>query len=289
MIAHGDDSLCDLGKEFNPRAYQDRSVVFYNHRADSAVQQIVGAFRQPNSLRWAIASIFQHRQDSVPCRNWSWRNQLLVALHGHTDARGYCQWKNVGRTVRHGEKAFYILSPLKTLTLDQNIGVEKAVVYGYEGTAVFGFDQTEGEPLPNDGEANPCWIKSLPLHAVVRAWGLRAETFGSEGILPHSSWTDELVRVADRRNEELEELGPCWEGNSVAQLGGAALLHMLGMQHDADLRECWNQIQHHAQHVGKQVIEVCDVVLDRACEALSTVFSAATEIQQATCTVEAAV
>ena len=30
-------------------------------------------------------------------RRWSWRNQLLTALSGYHDARGYRQWQEVGR------------------------------------------------------------------------------------------------------------------------------------------------------------------------------------------------
>jgi hypothetical protein len=263
--------------------------MFYNDRADDAVQQIVDAFRQPNSLPRATASIFHHRQDGVPCRNWSWRNQLLVALHGHTDARGYCQWKNVGRTVRHGEKAFYILSPLNTLAPDQITGVEQAVVYGFEGLAVFGFDQTDGEPLLVKGGTRRRWIEKLTVLAVARVWGLQVKTFGGEGILPHPILTQELVGAADRRNRKYEEPGPCWGSDSVARLGGAALSHMLAIQHDTDLGECWNQIRHHAKQEGKQAIEVCSLVLDRTCEAIATILATATEIQQATSTVEAAI
>jgi hypothetical protein len=58
-------------------------------KAEEAVKDILEAFQNPNKLPGPLAQIFICRKDNVPCRSWSWRNQLLVALHGHSDARGY--------------------------------------------------------------------------------------------------------------------------------------------------------------------------------------------------------
>ena len=77
---------------------------FYGH-ATSVAQQILAQFRA-GSLPKALAPIFLHRGENVPCRKWSWNNQLLVALAGFDDARGVRQWNAVERFVRKGEKAF---------------------------------------------------------------------------------------------------------------------------------------------------------------------------------------
>lgn len=278
--------------------------MFYsNDRADEAVQEILVAFQHPDRLPKPIATIFLHRHDAVPCRNWSWRNQLLVALNGHTDARGYCAWKKVGRTVRHKEKAFYIFSPLTTKKTDEQTGEEKQVAYAWKGTPVFGLEQTDGDPLPNNDDTNQRWIESLPLVAVARAWNLNVEIFDGEGswylgafqprhgitlgVKNLSTWTHELVHAADHHNGKLKELGQHWQSETVAELGGAALLNILGLEHDADLGGCWNYIEHYAKQEHKQVVEVCGLVLERTCEAIATILATATEIQQATSTVEA--
>ena len=80
---------------------------FYR-KAESAASRILEAFRTGN-LPQALAPIFIRRKDNVPCRAWSWSNQLLTALAGHSDARGYRQWQEVGRHVKKGEKSFHIL------------------------------------------------------------------------------------------------------------------------------------------------------------------------------------
>jgi len=54
-------------------------------KAKEAAQAILTLFQNPNDLPKPLASIFTHRKEPIPCRNWSWRNQLLVALHGYKD------------------------------------------------------------------------------------------------------------------------------------------------------------------------------------------------------------
>jgi hypothetical protein len=53
--------------------------------------------------------------------------------------------------------------------VDEKTGDEKKVIYGFKGTAVFGFDQTEGKPLPVGDPAVDGWLQSLPLREVADA------------------------------------------------------------------------------------------------------------------------
>jgi hypothetical protein len=80
----------------------------YRGRAQAVAQEILDAFEQ-GRIPEALAQVFIHRETDSPCNAWSWSNRLLVALHGHHDARGFRQWKKVGRGVRKGEKSFSIL------------------------------------------------------------------------------------------------------------------------------------------------------------------------------------
>ena len=73
-------------------------------------------------------------------------NQLLVALHGHSDARGFRQWQSAGRYVRKGERSFTILSPvLKTREADD--GQKESFLLGFKGTAARRSLGTGGPPL----------------------------------------------------------------------------------------------------------------------------------------------
>ena len=64
-----------------------RKTRFYR-QAKSAAARILEAFQTGNVPK-ALVPIFVRRKDDVPCRSWSWSNQLLTALAGHSDARGY--------------------------------------------------------------------------------------------------------------------------------------------------------------------------------------------------------
>jgi len=141
----------------------------------------VGLFRD-GSVPKALAPIFVRRRDGVPCRRWSWSNQLITALHGYADARGFRQWEQVGRHVKRGEQAFYILAPCtwKVVEQDSETGAEadRVLLYGFRSVPVFGHEQTDGRPLPVYTE-NERFIDGLPLVSVARAWGLNVATYGS--------------------------------------------------------------------------------------------------------------
>ena len=268
---------------------------FYG-KAEESAKVILEAFRNPNSLPKPLAQVFIHRKDNVPCRAWSWRNQLLVALQGHKDARGFRQWEEVGRWVKKGERAFYILSPLSKKVEDAKTGEEKTVIYGFRGTAVFGYEQTNGGPLPPGDPEAVRWVEALPLVGVAKEWGLLVESFNGKGssylgayrhhsgialgVKNLSTWAHELVHAADHRNGKLSELGQHWRKETVAELGGAVLLQILGYPHDADLGGCWKYIQSYAERAGLEVIDACGKVLQRTCEAVALILDTAEALRE---------
>ena len=84
---------------------------FYG-KAEQAANRILELFRKPNELPKAIAPMFIRRKDNVPCRQWSWSNQILTALSGTSDARGFRQWESVNRKVNKGARLFIFLRRL---------------------------------------------------------------------------------------------------------------------------------------------------------------------------------
>jgi hypothetical protein len=149
------------------------SFHFYG-RAHDAASRIVELFKSGEAPK-ALAPIFIRRRDNAPCRAWSWSNQLLTALAGFDDARGFRQWQAVGRNVKKGERAFHILVPLKrTITeRDAESGEDRkrSFVSGFKSAAVFGYEQTDGAALP-DRQDSRRFIDGLPLVSVARHWGL---------------------------------------------------------------------------------------------------------------------
>ena len=263
------------------------------NKAEEAAADIVKAFENPNELPKPLAQVFVNYKDGSPCREWSWRNQLIVALRGHTEARGYRQWEQVGRQVRPGETAFRILSPLAKKVVDEKTEEERTVVYGFRGTPVFGLSQTEGKPLPDQSEDTCRWLNSLPLRNVAEAWGLSVEAYNGRsgeslgayrhgsgielGVENLSTWCHELVHAADDRNGKLK--GKKVSTETVAELGGAVLLSILGYEHEADLGGCWVYIQGYAKREGIDVLAACGAVLDRTCEAVALILDTAEELR----------
>ena len=272
---------------------------FYD-KADESAQVILEAFRNPHRLPKPLAQVFIHRQDNLPCRAWSWRNQLLVALHGYQDARGFRQWQQAGRRVKKGERAFYILSPLCRKGQDEKTGQEKTVIYGFKGTPVFGYEQTDGSPLPPSDPEAVRWVETLPLLAVAREWGLSVQSFNGQGgssggfryrpggegqaialgVHNLSAWAHELVHAADHRNGQLQELAQHWRSETVAELGGAVLLQVLGYPQQADLGGCWRYLQGYAEQAGLAVIDACGQALQRTCAAVALLLDAAEALRE---------
>ena len=120
---------------------------FYG-RAEESAKRILSAF-ESGDVPKALAPIFIKMNDRIPCRSWSWSNQLITALCGYDDARGFRQWEKVKRHVRKGEKGFPILVQL-TQKIEVTDGEsDRFVAYGFKHAIVFGYEQTDGEPLPD--------------------------------------------------------------------------------------------------------------------------------------------
>jgi antirestriction factor ArdC-like protein len=281
-------------------------MAFFGH-AKTAAESILRAFENANDLPKPLAQIFIRRKDSPHCRRWSWGNQLLMILNGYTDARGFRQWQEVGRNVKRGEKAFYILGPVMKKLRDKDTGEEKLFVVGFKGVPVFGLQQTEGRPLQSGDPDIENWIASLPLLAVAKRWGLAVGTFDGQGmgflgrylhgeaievgVKNLSTWAHELIHAADDRNGRLKERGQHWRSETVAELGGAVLLEILGFKHESDLGGCFSYIQTYAQKEEIGVTEACMKVLDRTCAAVGLILDTAEQMKLdiATATIAAGV
>jgi len=276
---------------------------FYGH-AEQVGQRIVEAFRHPETLPSALAPIFIHRKDDVPCRKWSWHNQLVAALCGTTDARGFRQWEEAGRKVKKGSKAIWILAPcVKTIKEENAKGesVERRVLFGFRGIPVFALEDTEGEPLPACDDQYDSWMQQLPLLEVAKAWNITVGTYtGSEatplgyfqvsilsqaqavmlGVENLSTWSHEMIHAADHRLADAQQKADRAHREIVAELGGAVLLECLSMSHDADLGGAYTYIQRYAKETKRDPVRASIEVLDRVCNCVKLILDTAETLQQ---------
>jgi len=138
--------------------------------------------------------------------SYSFHNLLLI-WSTKPDASlcaGFNQWKKVGRYVRAGEKAIWILAPSfqRWIETDEETGLEieskeKYLAY-FLGVPVFDVNQTDGEPLDlgmNKVKGNP----ALSLEDCVKAY----PEFQFKIVLGVADgWTNgEFIAVSERKNK----------------------------------------------------------------------------------------
>lgn len=271
---------------------------FYE-KAEEVANKILNAF-QTGKIPAALAPIFI-KHAGRHCDAYSWMNRMLVALAGYSDAMGFKQWLAVGRVVRKGEKAFYILSPcIKKIDDAKNPGEKRPIIYGFKVAHVFGIEQTDvinaelWAKHNKQNEESEKFLDTLPLREVAEKWGLKLAAFrgsehGAKGWYRHgtsialgvenlSTWAHELIHAADFKAGKLVERGQNWRSETVAELGGAILMMVMGYETDADLGGAWEYISHYANEAGIEPIKACMDVIKRTCEAVELILETANSL-----------
>lgn len=96
---------------------------------------------------------FQETLDKmVRFHQYSLYNQILLAFAGCSQVAGYKKWKELGRTVKKGGRAVWILAPwlMKVEIEDKVEGKEeekKKILKGFFSVPVFDISQTEGKAV----------------------------------------------------------------------------------------------------------------------------------------------
>jgi antirestriction protein ArdC len=267
-------------------------------KAQEVAAQILDAFKS-GAVPKALALTFLARHHDSPCHRWSWRNRLIVALRGHADARGFRQWQDVGRHVRAGEHALLILGPChvksnrRSTEQDETSGEPGMKLVGFRCIPVFGYDQTEGEPLPELEKAS-AFLETLPLLEVAHHWGLLVKAIVPGGRLGYyrsgveiglavenfATWAHELCHSSDDRLGTLDKAGGQKLANEVvAELGGAILLECLGYAADSDRGGAYEYIDHYCKEHKRDLLAVCSELLDRTCAAVELILRTAEELE----------
>jgi hypothetical protein len=123
-------------------------------RIKEAMETLLKIFQEDN-LEKVARAVF--RGDSVPADKWSFLNRVLMYLNDTEDARGFRQWQQVGRYVKKGSKAFYIIGPVtrkiteeKSPESGETVREERTVLAGFKAIPVFRIEDTDGAPVIRD-------------------------------------------------------------------------------------------------------------------------------------------
>ncbi len=145
--------------ELEPAHQADSPSSDKRDRAGEALAALVEMF-ESGELPQAIknTTIARAMNDRPSCA-WSINNQLLQFLAGTDDGRGMKQWRDVGRRVTKGSRAFWILAPITrtSTTTDADTGEESKRTFcaGFKAIPVFRAEDTEGDPIDYPDHSPP--------------------------------------------------------------------------------------------------------------------------------------
>jgi antirestriction protein ArdC len=142
-----------------------------NDAVKEIITDMLEDFKQPDSLDRIATHIIP--KDDRPCGRWSLLNRLIVRRSKTEDARGFRQWDQLGRRIKKGSKAAYILTPL-LIPKKAKDGKEQEgkILIGFKRFPVFKVEDTEGEPM-----VYPDFTPKVlpPLLNVAKTWGLEVK------------------------------------------------------------------------------------------------------------------
>jgi len=83
----------------------------FTKTAEKRLMKVIEAFDKGEVAKKCAMSTFPPVK--IPSQKWSLNNRWLLMLQGmNFDCRGFRQWQQVGRAVKKGEQAGFILIPL---------------------------------------------------------------------------------------------------------------------------------------------------------------------------------
>lgn len=260
----------------------------FQGKAETVAQKLIEAFKD-GKVPTALAQIFIQDKENRHCSNWSWNNQLITYLMGYSDARTFKQWLTVNREVKKGQKAFHIFAPITgKFNKKDSQGNEQQIsfVKGFYGCPVFGYEQTEGEPIEYAGNQH---IEALPLIEVAHKWGIEVSAYNGTdksyrgvyipmfnqiklGVKNLSTWTHELVHAAEDKLGLLKK----YEDDKtsceiVAEMGGCVLLQILGYEVESDVGGCYEYVSTYARAKETELATVCYQLVNRIGNAVNLI------------------
>lgn len=264
-------------------------------RIAETTQKLLDLFRSGQAPATIARSVIRRKAGDLsrPSDSWSLSNQILMVISGTQDARGYQQWQEVGRHVKKGAKAVYILAPCtKTFTdKDPETGeeVKKTIITGFRFIPVFRYEDTEGEPLRvvdyTPAELPPLYDVAVRLGISVRwaAYGGReygyCTTDGKNIVLKSedvSVFFHELAHAAHGRFKK-QKGGQHRDQETVAEMTAAVLCEMYGYREY--IGNCWSYIRAYNDRDPEQALRGIMGVLADVEKCLELILGTAAEIE----------
>lgn len=242
-------------------------------KVKTEITKLVDFFSKPNDdLPEYIAETFL-KSYGQPSDKWSLNNKIIALANGTRDARTYLQWQQVGRNVKKGEKAFYILAPnaFKVVKENKDNGEleQKTMIAGFKGVAVFPVERTEGKAVKYVEEP-----KVLPpLYDVAVKMGLKVKydktMMGESGSYDQvkddiclctadmGTFFHELAHATHKRIDGKLKGGQDTEQEVIAEFTSCVIASLFGYDKKSN---SYRYIQSYTKNVGELVLKVLSKV-----------------------------
>jgi len=251
-------------------------------KINQALNKIIGLFKTGN-VPEAVA-IVTFPPLNVPMCRWSLGNRILAFGAGTSDARGYRQWQEVGRQVKTGEKAFFILAPRMVKKEEQEKDPEYFLA-GFLAVPVFAAVQTSGEPLQY--ENNP--LPNFPLLEKAKSWGIEVVTIPGQNYhfgyfqpdknriclaTPQETiFFHELAHAAQYRIDGVLKREQDPKQEIIAELSAQVLALFVGTEIKSTLGNAYGYIFKYAQKEKRDIGKACLSVLGTVEKVLAEILS----------------
>lgn len=243
-----------------------------NQNIQTVLNSIVTAFELGDIPDAVAVSSFPI--PDIPSMNWSFFNRTIQFLSGTCDSRGYRQWLEVGRHVKKGARAIYILVPcFKRIKKDKDEEEGVETLTYFKATAVFRAEDTQGDPLDYENIELP----ELPLIQRAYDWGINVKAVpGSYRYYGYFSPTRKEIALATPAEKTLfHELshaadfiikGDLKAGQDplqeiTAELSAQALARIAGKSGENTTGNSYRYIKHYAEKLKIPPHKACLKVL----------------------------
>jgi antirestriction protein ArdC len=256
---------------------------------NETVSGIIAAFETgdiPEAIAYSMFPVAD-----IPSSKWSLLNRTVMFLSGTQDARGYRQWKQVGRYVRKGCKAIYILVPKIAKTVDRETGEEETILRGFVCRPVFRVEDTDGDSL----EYELIELPDFPLIEKAEEWGIAVKTIpGNYRYWGFYSLTrkeislatdEEAVFFHELAHAAHDQIKSGLKGGQdplqeiVAELSAAALCRMVGKKATERLGNSYRYIKRYAEEIGMTPHGACLKVMAETEKVLALLIGRSHDLQ----------
>ena len=275
--------------------------VTVTEKAKEALARLLEMFRTGELPAAAARLVITDKtgRAAKPSDRWSLGNRLLMLAAGTEDARGFNQWQEVGRYVKKGAKAIYILAPVTKKKLVRRtetdpetgethvIEEERAVITGFRGVPVFRYEDTEGEPLPEYAPPEPpplfdvAWkfVGSVQYRPFLGAYYGYFSPAKKEIVLNTHDASTFFHELAHAVHHTVKpgglKGGQHADQEIVAETVAATLCEMYGFK--GYIWHGWQYIRHYAGQDGQQALKAIMGVLSDVEKVLEAILEAAEE------------